>query len=303
MKTQKRFTPALLRRWHERLRGEGTFDTYTAWHQITRGDPSSRGRSTIEFWPGSAALVDVLSNREQVVFFFCTMLSDAWEIRAQFPLAQNPSQHELAAYSQKYLHLTLPGTVQIAAELGIEHPVVRQGEDEELWVFTTDLLVTCRSRAGTLKLIAVSIKDSSELASRSKMSRLRIEREYWLRRGVEWLLITERQHQHEVGESLRRNSVWALSSEQVSPDLLKRCEAVVRSRSGYTLAEVLSFVSTELHINMREAQLALWQSVWKGALPIDLRIGWRPSERITVVTESSFRSSNPIHERRSEWQT
>lgn len=137
MRTQRRFTPALLRRWHDMLRGAGTFDTYTAWHQITRGDPSSRGRSTIEFWPGSAALVDLLSNREQVVFFFCTMLSDAWEIRAQFPLAQNPSQHELAAYSHKYLHLTLPGTVQIAAELGIKHSVVRQGDDEELWVLTT----------------------------------------------------------------------------------------------------------------------------------------------------------------------
>jgi hypothetical protein len=303
MKTQKRFTPALLRRWHEKLRGEGTFDTYTAWHQITRGDPSSRGRSTIEFWPGSAALVDLLSNREQVVFLFCTMLSDAWEIRAQFPLAQNPSQHELAAYSHKYLHLTLPGTVQIAAELGTKHPVVRQGEDEELWVFTTDLLVTCRSRAGTLKLIAVSIKDSSELASRSKMRRLRIEREYWLRRGVEWLLITERQYQHEVGEFLRRNSVWALSRDQVPADFLKRCAAVVRAKSGNTLTDVLNSVSAELNLDIRTAQLALWQSVWKGAIPIDLRIGWRPSERIAIVSDRLFGSFNPIHEKRSEWQT
>lgn len=60
MKTQGRFTPALLRRWHDKLRGAGTFDAYTAWHQITSGDPSSRGRSTIEFWSGSAALTALI---------------------------------------------------------------------------------------------------------------------------------------------------------------------------------------------------------------------------------------------------
>lgn len=285
------------------LRGVGTFDTYTAWHQITRGDPSSRGRSTIEFWPGSAALVDLLSNREQVVFFFCTMLLDAWEIRPQFPLALNPSQHELAAYSHKYLNLTVPGTVQIAAELGIRHPVVRQGDDEELWVFTTDLLVTCRSRGGELKLIAVSVKQASELVSRAKMRRLRLEREYWLRRGAVWLLVTERQYELAVGEFLRRNSVWALSREQAPAELLRRCAAAVRARSGNTLSDVLRTVSAELNIDMREAQLALWQAVWKGALPINLTIGWRPSERICIVDETVYRAFNPILGQRSAWQT
>lgn len=42
METQGRFTPALLRRWHYMLRGAGTFDPYTAWHQITCGDVFTR---------------------------------------------------------------------------------------------------------------------------------------------------------------------------------------------------------------------------------------------------------------------
>jgi hypothetical protein len=52
---------------------------------------------------------------------------------------------------------------------------------------------------------------------------------------------------------------------------------------------------------MEAAQRALWQAVWTGALPVDLRRGWRPHVPFRVISHAAFWDLNPIAARRSAW--
>ncbi len=50
MRTEKRFTPKVLERFRREGRGTGTYSDYTPWHRVSRGDPSSKGRSHLIVW-------------------------------------------------------------------------------------------------------------------------------------------------------------------------------------------------------------------------------------------------------------
>jgi hypothetical protein len=96
MRTQKRFTPALLERFKRLGRGKGVYGNYVPWHQVSRSDPSSIGTSHCPVWGGRH--VELLSTIERIVFYFCTMVTDVIDIRDQFPLCTDQSSHELCAY-------------------------------------------------------------------------------------------------------------------------------------------------------------------------------------------------------------
>jgi hypothetical protein len=49
------------------------------------------------------------------------------------------------------------------------------------------------------------------------------------------------------------------------------------------------------------AQRAVWQSIWRGELPIDLTRGWRPHVPLKLVSPAKFAEFNPILSRRSAW--
>jgi hypothetical protein len=304
MRTQKRFTPSMLRRWTKLGRGTGILNDYQPWHQVTRGDPASRGRSTIESWQGCSAQLDVLSKDEQVIFFFCTMLPGALDIRPQFPLSLETNVHELAAYHHRFLQGSYPGSNEIAQRLNLKPTRVRNGDDEEPWRVTTDILTTCKDgRTDGYSIVAIASKPPEELLNKRKLERLGVEREYWLARNGDWLLITKELYREDVADTLHRTAVWALDRERTSEIRMQECASVVRRASGRTLTEVINAIQSALGTDQRHAQLALWQAVWKGLLPIDLRIGWRPNERIVVVDQETFRSFNPVASRRSAWMS
>lgn len=297
MGTKLKFTPRDLQRFQELGRGKGTYEQYIPWHRVSRADPSSKGRSHLTLWRGRQR--ELLSDQELVAFLFSTMLPEVVDIREQFPLNLHSCQHELNAYQLNAFNGTYAGTIKLADQLKIKHPIVREREASAPWIFTTDLLLTLRSSRG-LRLLGVSVKPSNESIPARTRALLAIEREYWKCRDVPWILVTQELYSDLVADQLKGNSGRALVGE-VSPLLtrwvLDRADEFHRRDLTYTLQRIAQFCGC-----LEEAKAAFWQAVWTGKLPIDLRRGWRPSLPLTLLSSQEFWDLNPVYARRTSWQ-
>ncbi|MFK5708563.1 TnsA endonuclease N-terminal domain-containing protein [Lysinibacillus boronitolerans] len=60
-------------------------------------------------------------------------------------------------------------------------------------VICTTFLLTVRDKKGEEKLVARSVKNTSELTKKITLEKLEIERRYWEARGVDWQIVTEKQ--------------------------------------------------------------------------------------------------------------
>lgn len=211
MRTTKRFTPKVIERFIREGRGEGTYEDYIGWHRVTRGDPASSGRSHILNWRNR--LRDLLSDGELGEQLFATMLPDLDDSLEQYELTPEPSEHPLAAYGEGDMATLFPGTVALAKELGIKHPKLSQKGESIPWHFSTDLLLTFKSTTGRRHMLALAYKTNDWKSSPRIRELLRIEKEYWERRGVRWLLISPELSDFRVVLTLRRIACWALADE------------------------------------------------------------------------------------------
>lgn len=299
MRTTKRFTPKVLARFVREARGSGTYSDYIPWHRVSRGDPSSSGRSHLLMWRNR--LRELLSDGELDKQLFASMLVGVGldDVLEQFPLSNDDSQHILLRYGlQRDISLDkFPGTIGLAERLGIKHPKVREGGVTELWKPTTDFLLIFKSPSGSRQALAVAAKPNRSLTIRQKQL-LSLEREFWVVRGVPWLLITPDLYDLRVALTLRRIAPWALG-KATDTDQKQLAAQVARESVGHTLTLVLERIASYLG-NMDIAQRALWQCVWHGDLHIDLRRGWRPSP-LQFVSQEEFWTFNPIASRRSAW--
>ena len=299
MFTQKRFTPDLLDYFRRIGRGLGIYETYVPWHRVGRMDPSSRGRSHLQYWRGR--LRELLSDKEWIGFLFATMLPSILDCREQFPLSLDSANHEMAAYLPMQPWSSFPGTKEIAKQLNFKHPLVHDYRNKQSadWVMTTDFLVLVEQQSGNYELIAVAVKLDNEIETKRSRQKLEIERQYWLARGVQWLLVTPSTWHPRVGDTLRQSMPWSLGQ----PVENSAIEFVFENQSkwqGRSVTNALETLTSELG-NSDFAQRAFWQAAWSARMPLDLRRGWRPHEPITYLSESEFWSLNPIASRRSAW--
>lgn len=103
---------------------------------------------------------------------------------------------------------------------------------------TTDLLIALRDSDGTVELIAIAIKTIDEMAKKRTRAKLAIEREYWVARGVPWLLITPALYDEKVALNLRMQMPWTLGERTSVQDRLTAAE-VVRRFPGRSLTYIL----------------------------------------------------------------
>jgi len=300
LRTTKRFTPALLRGWHQKGRGTGQGDDYSPWHQVSRGDPASRGRSHLIVRPGTTRFTNLLSDGELTSLFFAQMLPSVIDIVEQCPLAFEEEPHELGEYSMSHYGESCDGTSKIARELGIKHPLLQDGGDKEPWMPTTDLLIIF-SIDGVCSLLAVADKPIADIQRRRTKQLLSLEREYWSRRGAEWLLLTPSEYDLRVSLTLSRSAPWVFSKFRATPVQKATCAEIVKAIEGATWTQVLNEFERAMLLPTLQAQCAFWQSVWSGVTPFDLRHGWRPSEPVRLLAQHEFDSLNPLLVRRSAW--
>lgn len=300
MRKGQRFTPAKLIRWRDTGRGTGTGADYQPWHQVTRDDPSSRGRSHLPNWR-FGRLHHLLSDLEYVAFGFATMLPGVIDLREQFPLAHDEHVRELTAYKVDDSARYAPGTLQIAEELGYRHPSVCKGQMREPWVMSTDCLLTLKNRIGRAEFLAISIKDADELGDERKLQLLRIEREYWRRQDVFWLLLTPNLYEPLVANAIQIGMPWAVGQPDVGGTLCAACTAMATDIPGRSLRQFLSLMAERLELDMQAAQCVMWQCIWSGALPVNLARPLRVDELLELLTPDQFWRQNPIASRRTAW--
>lgn len=298
MRTTKRFTPTVLARFEREGRGTGTYTDYRPWHRVSRGDPSSIGRSHLLNWEGRQR--ELLSDVEADVFRFTTALgSQIIDIREQYKLSTEMARHELSAYDVRMPTNMFKGTLEIAKEMGIKHPTTNGHGTTCDWVMTTDLLITLREPNGPYRLLALADKTKEKLKPRS-ISLLALERAYWQARGVEWLLITPDLYEEAVAMTMRRIAQWALG-EPVNGADMQTAIQTANATAGYSLTRVLQELATLVGTESDRHQRALWQAVWYGHLPIDLRRGWRPHMPLRFISLTEFQAQNPVLSRRTAW--
>lgn len=296
MRTTKRFTPTVLERFARQGRGEGTYANYQAWHQVTRGDPSSRGRSHITNF--RERQFDLLSDKEMHSFLFSSMLPNLDDIRVQFPLSLEENSHELAAYDIRY-RSRQPGTLEIAKQLNIRHPICADKGKSKNWKPTTDLLLTLLKADGSRSLLAIACKPDRKPPSKRTRQLLDLERTYWLARSVEWLFITPAEYDESTSNTLRRIQPYCLG-EQMSHQYRQLARNIALAFHGMSYNTLVSTLATEIGDTLL-AQQALWQAVFYGELPVDLKRGWRPHLPLDLLTRADFSALNPVASRRSAW--
>lgn len=297
MRTQKRFTPALLERFVRQGRGTGTYKDYLPWHRVGRGDPASLGRSHLMMWRERQR--ELLSDGEWLGLLFTTMISNLADVREQQRLSLEDGPPELALYDVRYGGKRFPGTLAVAKSLGFKHPRVTGDSASEDWVMTTDQLLVIRVPSGQLELLAVAYKPDEKKLTKRNRQLLAIEKAYWEVRGAAWLLITPALFAESVGDSLRRAVPWGLGVP-VSASDISIAVHVVNQTLGHTFTYTLDVITAALG-DTDLAQRAFWQAVWTGVIPMDLRTSWRPHLPIKLLSQDEFVALNPVASRRTSW--
>lgn len=227
------------------------------------------------------------------------MLRNLLDVREQFPLSHEEAAHELSAYWAGTGERCFPGTLTIARKLGFPHPITTEGGESENWVMSTDFLLALRTESRVIELLAIAVKTSEDACHKRKKQLLTIEREYWLARGVTWLLITPALYDADVGLNMRMQMPWMLgdpapeSAQQAAVDSVR----IFPGRS-------LTFILNQLVLILGEmdlAQRAFWQAVLAGRIRMKLQRGWRPHQPVLILPEVDFINQNPVASRRSAW--
>lgn len=297
MRTTKRFTPTLLARFAAEGRGTGTYQDYIPWHRVGRGDPASSGRSHLLGWRRRQR--ELLSDVERVGHYFSFMLPDVGDSCEQFPLTLESARHEITAFDAcADIDVLYPGTLELAGHLGIKHFILKDKRSIEPWRYSTDHLLVFK-KDGRCSLLAVAYKPPIATLRKRDREKLSLERKYWLARGVEWLLITPDVYDKHTKACLERTACWVVGA-QVEPDLIPMAVKATNACLGLSLTTTLTHLAG-MTGSLDMAQRAFWQAVWCGAIPLDLRRGWRPHAPLQLLTAEQFAALNPIRSRRSAW--
>ncbi|MBV6716560.1 TnsA endonuclease N-terminal domain-containing protein [Paenibacillus chitinolyticus] len=120
-----------------------------------------------------------MSNFERAYFYMVDWSDRISDIREQYPC------------------LPLERTIEIAAELGIEHP--KDPHTKEPIVITTDFMLSI----GNDSQYARTLKHSGDLSIRT-VEKLSIEQRYYNEQGIDWKVVTDR----EIPQAFVQNVEW-----------------------------------------------------------------------------------------------
>jgi hypothetical protein len=185
--------------------------------------------------------------------------------------------HLLAEYEpsttdirEQFALLPWEETRELALDLGIRHPVYPGTSTPT--VLTTDLLLTM-SRADGAELIAISVKIKKDLNARA-LEKLLLERTYWNKRGVTWILATD----ENIPNIRVKNLEFFESALSDDRGLKSRIDPVYFSRkfeenhsSALSFNDIMTTTTSALNIDSHIGHSLLGMAVWdhKSRLNID----------------------------------
>lgn len=165
----KRIRKANYEKYIKEGRGQGELEKYKPW--ITIQDIPSKGRVSRIKGITTNRQHEFLSDLERNYFYYLDFADNVVDIKEQYPL------------------LPIEETIQIANELGIEHP--KNPVTKEPVVMTTDFMIIFRNDCGELEERARTVKYKDELMDRRVIEKFDIEREFYKRHEIDWYIVTE----------------------------------------------------------------------------------------------------------------
>jgi len=247
-------------RWKAQGLGLGEGAHYKPWIDVRCF--SSRGRMSRRLGVTTGRVHHLFSDNESCFFLLADYAADVVDIREQFPLFPESA------------------TQCVASSLGVRHPSYPRSRTPI--VMTTDFLLTKIDKDGKRSLAAFSIKSADDLRGRTRKSvltKLEIERRFWLVRGIPWYLFTNAEFDKTVIDNLEWLSYFMVEHDvdrDVFEAQLPRFLAAFNKPSlqGLTLADRLrkcaavfgTPVSPELATDMFR------YCAWHKLINLDLRV-------------------------------
>lgn len=148
-------------------RGEGTGAEYRPWIRAQEFN-SNQGGATIVIDPYNKRDVHLLSTGEVMAWYILRYDPSVADIREQFPL-------------------DIDITKKICEEYGIDHPRKNSQKGYQESVMTSDLLVDFAD--GSEKVYSIKY-NNSYLVDESAKKNLFIEKMYWNKKGIEFIIVT-----------------------------------------------------------------------------------------------------------------
>jgi hypothetical protein len=197
-----------IERWIKEGRGDKDGAEYRPW--LTIQDVASLGRChRIRGWR-HGRVHQLLSDLEAFVFYIYEWSLRVVEIKEQFPL------------------LPLDETLSIAKDIGVAHPV--DPITKHPMIMSTDLVLKARI-GSSFDYFARQVKYESSLSDERTREKLELERRYWLRRNVDYGIITN------VPMPLVHNIKWVHPRYRLA-DLLPLTEKTV-TETAHVLTEMV----------------------------------------------------------------
>lgn len=106
---------------------------------------------------------------------------------------------------------------RISADIGVKYPIDTTSKFPK--VLTTDFMVTVKQDGKTYD-IALTVKPSSELKNKRVIEKFEIERNYYIAKGTEWGLVTEKH----IPKSLAKNIEWVHGAYRLEENLQKNIQ-------------------------------------------------------------------------------
>ncbi|MEK5230319.1 TnsA endonuclease N-terminal domain-containing protein [Lysinibacillus sp. FSL K6-0232] len=170
---------AKVKRFVKEGRGQGTGKDYIPW--VKTSDYSSKGRAT-RIQGIKTQRIHHLHSDNQLRAFLIFEYSDAIiDIRESYPL------------------LDLMEVIDDKEGLRLDKFTDADGYP---LIICTTFVLTVRGEGGEERLVARSVKNTSELSKKITLEKLEIERRYWEARGVDWKVITEKQLSRQLCENI-----------------------------------------------------------------------------------------------------
>lgn len=240
---------------------------YQPWKTVRQSNTYGQGQEIYSYLTNRTH--HLYSRGERSPFFALEHHSAITEIYEQFPLPINE-------------------TLEIANELNILHPGAYKERDDHGGIIpaktmTSDFVVKLTRADGTEKLKVFSFKYSSALdpersirQARRTQEKLDLERIYWERQKVSWVLVTEQSFNPNFIYNLEYlRECYEFSDElDVSGDfynlVTRRLREVFIGTPNLTVMNVLKFVSKEQNISLHQCQTLFQKSVYENHLKLNL---------------------------------
>jgi hypothetical protein len=263
-KDQEYYTK-VINKWKKEGRGLGTGSDYSPALHIQ--DVNSRGRSTRIHSNKTGRTHHFLSNLELNYFLITEWDQSVVDLREQYPL------------------LPLEETVDIANVINIKHPT--NPKTQRLNIMTTDFLITVQRGLRTEE-VARSVKYANDLENPRVVEKLEIERQYWMRRNINWVIVTEKDIDNTLLENISTlrdycdiNDRIKLNQQEIDKlekALRKTCETMPLRKAGL-------LCDNEFGLKEGTSIVLAYHLVAIGKWQVDIKKPISPYEQIPFVSD------------------